>query len=62
MYLPLVFAIQVKPFDKSFKRVKCVSIIIVSSNINGVIMAILDFFIQKLHEHKKHKTLTSKQK
>ena len=30
-----------------------------SSNINEVIRTILDFFIQKFHEHKKHKTLTS---
>ena len=29
------------------------SITIISSNINEVIRAILDFFIQKFHEHKK---------
>ena len=41
-------------FDKSFKGIKFLSIIIiVSSNINEVIRAILDFFIQKFHEHKK---------
>ena len=33
-----------------------------SSNINEVTKTILDFFIKKFHEHKKHKTLTSKQK
>ena len=50
-------------FDKSFKGIKCISIIItVSININEVIRAILDFFIQKFHEHKNHKTLTSEQK
>ena len=53
MYLPLVFAIQVKAFDKSFKGVKCVSIITVSSKINEVIGAILDFFIKKFHNRKK---------
>ena len=31
-----------------------------TSNINEIIRVILDFFIQKFHEHKKHKTLTSK--
>ena len=62
MYLPLIFAIPVKAFDKSLKGVKCVSIIIVSSNINEVIGVILDFFIQKFHEHKKHKTFASEQK
>ena len=30
----------------------------ISSNINEVIRAILNFFIQKFHEHQKHKTLT----
>ena len=49
-------------FDKSFKKEKCVSITIVSSDINEVISTILDFFIQKFHEHKKHKMLTSEQK
>ena len=39
--------------DKSFKKAKCVSTTIISSNINEVIRAILDFFIQKFHEHKK---------
>ena len=65
MYLRLPFVIQAKAFDKSFKKVKCVSITIVSSNINEVIRTILDFFIQKSNEqkkHKKHKTLTSEQK
>ena len=65
MYLRLPFVIQAKAFDKSFKKVKCVSITIVSSNINEVIRTILDFFIQKFNEHKKHKkhkTLTSEQK
>ena len=33
-----------------------------SSNISEVTKTILDFFIQKFHEHKKHKTLTSEQK
>ena len=46
----------------SFKEAKCVSVTIVSSNINEVIRAIWNFFIQKLHDHKKHKTLISKQK
>ena len=45
--------IQAKAFDKSFKKAKCVSITIVSSNINEVIRAILNFFIQKFHNHKK---------
>ena len=54
--------IQAKAFDKSFKKAKCVSITIVSSNINEVIRAILDFFIQKFHKHKKRETLTSDQK
>ena len=62
MYLRLSFVIQAKAFDKSFKKAKCVSITIVSSNISEVIRAILDFFIQKFHEHKKHKTLTSEKK
>ena len=53
MYLRLPFVIQAKAFDKSFKKAKCVSTIIVSSNINEVIRAILDFFIQKFHNHKK---------
>ena len=35
---------------------------VMSSNVNEVIKAILDFFIQSLHPHKKHETLTSKQK
>ena len=51
------FVIQAKAFDKSFEKVKCVSITIVSSNINEAIKAILDFFIQKfdffIHNHKK---------
>ena len=34
-----------------------------SSNINEVIRALLDFVIyEKIHTHKKHKTLTSEQK
>ena len=49
----LKFVIQAKAFDKSFKKVKRVSITIVSSNINDIIRAILDFFIQKFHKHKK---------
>ena len=47
------FVIQAKAFDKSFKVVKCVSTTIVSSNINEVIRAILDFCIQTFHSHKK---------
>ena len=42
-----------KAFDKSFKGVKCVLIITVSSKINEVIGAILDFFIKKFHNRKK---------
>ena len=57
-----VICLQAKAFDKSFKEAKCVSITIVSSNINEAIMGILNFFIQKFHEHQKHKTLTSEQK
>ena len=53
MYLRLPFVIQAKAFDKYFKKVKCVSITIVSSNINEVIRAILDFFIQNFYKHKK---------
>ena len=53
MYLRLSFVIQAKAFDKSFKKVKCVSITIVCSNIIEVIRAILDFFIQKFHNHEK---------
>ena len=53
---------QAKAFDKSFKGAKFVSTTIISSNINEVIRAILGFFIQKFHEHKNHKTLTSEQK
>ena len=53
------FVIQAKAFHKYFKGAKCISI---SININEVIRAILNFFIQKFHEHKKHKTLTSEQK
>ena len=53
VYLRLPFVIKAKAFDKSFKKVKCVSITIVSSNINEVIRAILDFFIQTFHNHKK---------
>ena len=56
------FVIQAKGFDKYFKKTKCVSIAIVSSNINEVIRAVLDFFIQNFRERKKHKTLTSEQK
>ena len=44
---------QAKSFDKSSKKVKCVSITIVSSNTNEVISAILNFFIQKFHNLKK---------
>ena len=29
------------------------------SNVNEVITAIVDFFVQKLHKHKKHETLTA---
>ena len=47
------FVIEAKAFDKSFKKVKCVSMTLVSSNINEVIRAILDFFIQKFHNPKK---------
>ena len=47
------FVIQAKAFDKSFKGVKCVSITIVSSNINEVIKTTLNSFIQKLHNNKK---------
>ena len=53
MYLRLQFVIQAKAFDKSFKKVKCVLITIVSSNINKIIRTISNFFIQKLHNHKK---------
>ena len=37
-------------------------ITIVSSNISEVIRAILNFFIQKFHEHKKQKTVIIEQK
>ena len=47
------FSCKRRLFDKSFKKAKCVSITIVSSNINEVIRAILNFFIQKFHNHKK---------
>ena len=47
------FVIQAKAFDKSFKKVKCVSMALVSSNIYEVIRAILNFFIQKCHNPKK---------
>ena len=57
-----IFIMQAKAFDKSFKNAKCVSITIASSNINEIIRAILDFFIQTFYKHKKHKMLTSKQK
>ena len=30
-----------------------------SSHVNEVIKAILDFFIQKFHKHKKHEMLTA---
>ena len=53
MYLRLLVVIQVKAFDKSFKKAKCESITIVSSNINEVIRVILNFFIQKFYKHKK---------
>ena len=33
-----------------------------SSSMKEVVRAILDFFIQKSHKHKKHKMLTSEQK
>ena len=42
--------IQTKAFDT---KGKSVSIIILSSNTNKVIKAILDFFFQKFHNHKK---------
>ena len=48
-----VICLQAKAFDKSFKGAKCVSITIVSSNINEAIRAILNFFIQKFYNHKK---------
>ena len=32
-----------------------------SSNINEIMMAILNFFIQKLHKHKRHETFISEQ-
>ena len=44
--------VQTKAFYKSFKGAKCVSITIVGNNINGVTRAILNFFIQKFHNHK----------
>ena len=50
----IVICHQAKAFDKFFKVAKWVSIKIVSSDINEVIRAILDFFIQKFLEHKKH--------
>ena len=53
MYIRLPFGIEAKAFDKSFKKVKCVSVTIVSSNINEVIRTILNFFIQKCNNHKK---------
>ena len=61
----LSFVIQAKAFDKSFEGLKCVSTTttttttIATSKINEVIRAILNFFIQKFHNHKRHKTLTS---
>ena len=30
----------------------------ISSNVNEVIAAIVDFFVQKRHKHKKHETFT----
>ena len=44
-------------FDKFFKGAKDVSITIkiISNIINGVIRAILNFFIQKFYHHKKVK-------
>ena len=36
-------------------------VLAISSNINEVTRAVLNFFIQKFHNHKKHKTLTSEQ-
>ena len=51
--LRLSLVIQEKAFDKSFQGAKCVSIAIVSSNINEVIRAILNFFIQNFHNRKK---------
>ena len=62
MYLRLPFVIQAKAFDKSFKKVKCVSITIVSSNINEVIRAILNFLIQKFHSHKKAQNIYKRAK
>ena len=47
------FSYKAKVFDESFKGVKCVLITIVSSNVNEVTRAILNFFIQKPYNHKK---------
>ena len=55
LYLRLSFVIQAKAFDKSFKGAKCVSITITTtrSNINEVIMVILNSFIQTSYNRKK---------
>ena len=44
---------QAEAFDKSFKKAKYVSITIINSNINEIIRTIIDFFVQKFHNHKK---------
>ena len=43
------------------KKMK-VLITIVSGNVNEVTRTILNFFIQKFHNHNKHKMLASKEK
>ena len=55
MHLRVLFVIQAKAFDKSFKGAKCASTTNnqSSSNINEVIRIVLNFFIQKFHNYKK---------
>ena len=61
-----IIVIKAKDFDKSVYVIILIYIYIKmcinnksSSNINEVIEAILDFFIQKFHKHKKRETLTA---
>ena len=61
VYLRFPFVIQAKAFGKSFKKMKCVSITIVSSNMRLLGQFEISLF-KNLTSTKKHKTLTSKQK
>ena len=52
---------RLNAFKEIFQKIFFLKYDHTSSNINEVIKAILDFFIQKFHKHKKYKALASEQ-